>query len=408
LGNIQVLKHLRTFKFYHLLWHHLSEIYGPLVGLKFVNDYVVIVSGKEMVKKLYNREELNGRPDGFFFRIRSFDKRLGVVFTDGLLWEEQRLFSVKTLKNLGFGKSSMIEHVEREAEELIRSLCKKLDTEVSIQDESSNIFDISVMNVMWKILRGERFELDDERIIKLMETIHKSFQIIDMSGGILNHLPFVRHLFPDKSGFRPLVKTMEPLWNFLKQNIEEVSETYDQNIKPQNFIEYYCREMMNQKKTDHFFSKEQLLALCVDFFQAGSETTSNTLAFAILYMLHHPDIMKKVQHELDIVVGDRLPKLIDRQNLKYSEAVIYEVQRIANVAALGIAHRVMDSFQVGEFTIPKDAIVLFNIYSVHTEQIYWKNPFEFQPERFLEDGKLKNHENFLPFGKFLCFGFFVI
>lgn len=343
-------------------------------------------------------EELKGRPDGFFFRIRSFDKRLGVVFTDGALWEEQRMFSVKTLKNLGFGKSSMIEHIQCEAEELIANLLKKCDKEMWIQDESSNIFDISVMNVMWKILRGERFELDDKRVIKLMESIHKSFQIIDMSGGVLNHLPFIRHIFPEKSGFRPLVNTMQPLWDFLKENIADVSNTYDQALKPSNFIEYYCREIVNQTSSDHFFSREQLLALCVDFFQAGSETTSNTLAFAILYMLHYPEVMKKVQHELKVVVGDRLPKLIDRPNLKYSEAVIYEVQRMSNVAALGIAHRALESFEIDKFTIPKNVIVLFNLYSIHMDESYWKNPFQFQPERFLEDGKHKLHENFIPFG----------
>lgn len=171
LGNIPVLKHLKKLKFYHLLWHYLYKIYGPLVGLKFFNDLVVIVSGKDMVRKLYNIEELNGRPDGFFFRIRTFDKRLGVVFTDGTLWEEQRLFCMKTLKSLGFGKSSMIEHIECEAKELISYLLRECDREISIQDEGCNIFDISVMNVMWKILRGVRFELDDERVIMLMEKV---------------------------------------------------------------------------------------------------------------------------------------------------------------------------------------------------------------------------------------------
>lgn len=61
----------------------------------------------------------------------------------------------------------------------------------------------------------------------------------------------------------------------------------------------------------------------------------------------------------------------------------------------------MKSFQVGEFVIPKNAIVLFNIYSVHVDESYWENPFQFRPERFLEDGKLKMHDNFLPFGKFV-------
>lgn len=214
LGNLPILKYLKVFKFHHLLWQYLTKIYGPIVGLKFVNDFIVIVSGKEAIREFYGREEFNGRPNGFFFRVRSFDKRLGVVFTDGELWEDQRRFSMKTLKLLGMGKFSMVEHVEHEAAELVESMRKRCEHQKAIFMHDA--FDISVLNVMWTLLGGERFELDDERLISLMKTIHKSFRIIDMSGGILNQFPSIRHIMPDKCGYRPLVQTMEPLWNFLK------------------------------------------------------------------------------------------------------------------------------------------------------------------------------------------------
>jgi cytochrome P450 len=191
---------------------------------------------------------------------------------------------------------------------------------------------------------------------------------------------------------------MQPLWDFLKTNISEVLTKYDPKVRPQNFIEYYCREMV-QASSESFFSQEQLLALCVDFFQAGSETTSNTLSFALLYMLHYPHVMKKAQEELHKCVGDRMPKLIDRQNLKFSEAVICEVQRLANVAALGIAHRTEESFRVDRWIVPKNSIVLFNLYSLHMDEKYWGDPEKFRPERFLENGNLILHENFIPFGE---------
>lgn len=71
----------------------------------------------------------------------------------------------------------------------------------------------------------------------------------------------------------------------------------------------------------------------------------------------------------------------------------------------GIAHRAVEKITVGEHVIPKNAIVLFNIYSVHMDENYWiESPFEFKPERFLNDsGELINHENFIPFGKFINF-----
>jgi cytochrome P450 len=47
----------------------------------------------------------------------------------------------------------------------------------------------------------------------------------------------------------------------------------------------------------------QLVSVCLDLFMAGSETTSSTLGFAVLYMLHHPEVQRRVQDELDSVVG---------------------------------------------------------------------------------------------------------
>lgn len=56
----------------------------------------------------------------------------------------------------------------------------------------------------------------------------------------------------------------------------------------------------------------------------------------MLYMLHYPNVKRKVREELSKVVGDRrLPKLADRGSLNYTEATIFEIQRMANVAPLG-------------------------------------------------------------------------
>lgn len=58
---------------------------------------------------------------------------------------------------------------------------------------------------------------------------------------------------------------------------------------------------------------DQLMSLCLDLFMAGSETTSNTLGFAMQLMVLHPEIQRKVQNEMDDVVGrNRWPSLNDR------------------------------------------------------------------------------------------------
>lgn len=53
--------------------------------------------------------------------------------------------------------------------------------------------------------------------------------------------------------------------------------------------------------------------VCLDFFIAGSQTTSNTVNFALLNLLLRPDIQEKVQKEIDAMLPNgRLPTLADR------------------------------------------------------------------------------------------------
>jgi hypothetical protein len=59
------------------MWLELARQYGPLVGLRVNRDLVVLVSGHDAVKHVLNRDDCNGRPDGFFFRMRTFNKVQG-------------------------------------------------------------------------------------------------------------------------------------------------------------------------------------------------------------------------------------------------------------------------------------------------------------------------------------------
>lgn len=73
---------------------------------------------------------------------------------------------------------------------------------------------------------------------------------------------------------------------------------------------------------------------------AGTETTTDTLLWAIVYMLNYPEIQKKIQEELDKVIGfERNPAWNDRLRTPYTEATICEVQRITDLIPLNLPHR---------------------------------------------------------------------
>lgn len=125
-----------------------------MVGLRVGNDRIVIVSGREAIKEFYNNDAFNGRPNGFFYRIRTFNKRLGLVFSDGDNWNVQRRFSVKLLRQMGMGRTHMIDHIEREAVDMVNHF--RDIARLGCTTEMQHAFDIPVLNILWALVAGYR------------------------------------------------------------------------------------------------------------------------------------------------------------------------------------------------------------------------------------------------------------
>lgn len=68
----------------HLAFHELSKIYGPVLGMKFGKQKFVIISTHDLVKKVLLQEDFNGRPDGFFYRLRACGERKGKQLLNSL------------------------------------------------------------------------------------------------------------------------------------------------------------------------------------------------------------------------------------------------------------------------------------------------------------------------------------
>ena len=61
------------------------------------------------------------------------------------------------------------------------------------------------------------------------------------------------------------------------------------------------------------FSDAQLSSLCLDIFTAGTDTGSSFVTFAVMYLCFYPEEQKKIQREIDSVIGrDRLPCFDDK------------------------------------------------------------------------------------------------
>ncbi|XP_075224984.1 methyl farnesoate epoxidase-like isoform X1 [Lycorma delicatula] len=215
-GNyLQFRQLLKQYKLTHRVWEKLASKYGSLLGLCLGSDRLVIVSGYKMICEVLNKEEFEGRPDGFFFRLHAFGQKLGVAFIDGPIGQDQRRFSLQNLKSFGFGRSAMEQRIILETSELVSGLKIKCKDEKSLRTDC--MFGTSILNTIWTMLAGQRYDLDDERLKELLLSITKLFRIVDMSGGLINKMPFIRFIAPGKMKYYEFVNISNKLNGFLRQ-----------------------------------------------------------------------------------------------------------------------------------------------------------------------------------------------
>ena len=95
------------------------------------------------------------------------------------------------------------------------------------------------------------------------------------------------------------------------------------------------QHMSNSSPNSSFHGTMGLKSLrssLLDLLFAGAETTSTVLNWSLLILTKYPAIQEKIQDELDKVCGrDRLPNLVDRSSLHYTDAVIHEILRYDNL-----------------------------------------------------------------------------
>ncbi|EFX83960.1 hypothetical protein DAPPUDRAFT_47261 [Daphnia pulex] len=390
----------------------LARTYGPVTGFYLgPTQPMISVVGTEAVREALQNNDLNGRPSGAILLSRTFGERLGLIFVDGDVWQEQRRFTLRHLRDLGFGKTSIEDQMMDEIADLISEISTTAKSNPDHVVDFKSIFSVSVINILWAIIGGKRFQRDDPKFKKLLDNIDQFLGSGNVAQANLPIPAFLVRLFPSLPG-RLGIKTQlfVPIQKFIEETIDEHLTTRSKGDVARDYMDVYLDEMEEQLKTNgstSTFSKKQLISSIQDLFAAGSHTSSSGIGFVVLYMIHYPTIQQKIRDELDDICGDSLPSLAHRSRLSYTEAVLMEVTRTASVVPLAVPHRAMKNTQLQGFTIPKGSILAISLHSAFKDPTAWGDPENFRPERHLDqNGKVIKNDAFTPFGlgKRICLG----
>ncbi|XP_061855118.1 vitamin D 25-hydroxylase isoform X1 [Colius striatus] len=400
IGNIHALGAEQP----HVYMRRQSQIHGQIFSLDLGGISAIVLNGYDAVKEclVHQSEIFADRPSlPLFKKLTNMGGLLNSKYGRG--WTEHRKLAVNTFRLFGYGQRSFEHKISEESMFFLDAI----DTYKGRPFDLKHLITNAVSNITNLIIFGERFTYEDTEFQHMIEIFSENIELAASASVFLYNafpwigiLPFGKH--------QQLFRNAAEVYDFLHELIERVSE----NRKPQaprHFVDAYLDEMdCNENDPESTYSRENLIFSVGELIIAGTETTTNVLRWAVLFMALYPNIQGQVQKEIDLVIGpNKMPVLEEKCKMPYTEAVLHEVLRFCNIVPLGIFHATSKDTVVRGYSIPEGTTVITNLYSVHFDEKYWSNPEVFFPERFLDSsGQFVKKDAFVPFslGRRHCLG----
>ncbi|XP_072045903.1 cytochrome P450 2J6-like [Amphiura filiformis] len=373
----------------------LGNKHGQVFSFTALGMHVVVLNEYQAIREAFQDTKLNDRGENEM-QAKIFSRSTNKLDDMG----PYRIFALACFRQFGVGTSRFEEPISKESTYLI----DELDSLEGRPVDLTCYFNNAVSNIICKVVFGTRFELSNERIHRLTSLLNHLNELL----GAGNVEMFIPINIPSKAK-QELLKVADELHKFINSMIDSHRKNFDPN-NLNDVIDLWLNEIRLHKSDDpySFRNPDNMVGQILALFLGGTDTTSNTLRWGTQYLVRYPKVQDRINREIDTVVGrNMLPKLADKPNLPYTQAFIAELHRIISLAPLSVFHAAADTTTFRGYTIPKNSVMISNLYAVMHNPELWGDPNEFRPERFLDDdGNFHEPDEVIPFGigRRVCLG----
>ncbi|KAI9251372.1 cytochrome P450 [Phascolomyces articulosus] len=310
-----------------------------------------------------------------------------IFLPHGPQWKAQR-----SVMNPAFNRSMPVR--------LFGELTQKLFVQLDKTADSSPIDVLDIMN-RWTLdaIGIAGFDFDFDAITnKNSEWVTRYHHIMGGSRDALYQLlpflesPRLRALFPKRNQIHhELDLFLEKMQEIIAHKREILNNNEFATNKKTNEKDLLTLMLEAAKEENGKLTDEEIMANLCGFFLAGHDTTSNAISYALYNLATHPDIQEKARDEANRILGsepiDVLPTVEQINEMTYTQMIIKETMRVNTIVQNIVSRKVVEDVDIGGFVVPKGAQVTLDIMAIHRNPKIWKNPDEFNPERFEPGGE---------------------
>ncbi|XP_058865297.1 steroid 21-hydroxylase-like isoform X2 [Acipenser ruthenus] len=361
--------------------NRLARRYGDIYRLRSGNTDIVVLNSTELIREalLKKWSDFAGRPHSYTAECISFGGKDLSLGDYSPLWRAQRRLVHGALQRC---RATNLESVvTREARQLSQELSRYAGRAVDLSCD----FSMCSCNIICTLTFGTRFEKEDSEFVGIHACLN---EIVALWGSplinALDSFPLLRKL-PNPAFSRLLhavSRRDEIVSNHTQQHKDRAG--YDDAADITDALLQSLSQPAEVMESQERVTEQHIHMSIVDLFIGGTETTAAWLCWAIAFLLHRPEVQEQVYSELcDVLGSQRYPLYSDRDRLPFLTATINEVLRLRPVAPLAVPHRATRDSSIAGYFIPKDTVVIPNLYAAHHHPREWTDPHSFRPERFV-------------------------
>ncbi|CAG9858211.1 unnamed protein product [Phyllotreta striolata] len=198
------------------------------------------------------------------------------------------------------------------------------------------------------------------------------------------------------------------LWNLskTKKEIDKCLEIFENHVQQilkkrieKNGQDKFENDLFRYIDTNPGFSKAEVSDIDVikPLLALSVEVSSITLCTVLITLALYPDIQQQVHQEVVDVVGQQQIKISDLPRLELTDRVIKETMRLFPPFTI-YARETTAELHLDQYIIPADSTMVIFPELVHRNPKYWKDPLQFDPNRFLPEAVAqRNPYAYIPF-----------